>query len=927
MATAQVARPAQAPRRRDAPRPSSTKRSAPDDAAPEQTAKKRRLSEPYVRDSQYILRKHKGKPPSMTIHLHPSHFRFENQDGSFAYDSPMRFVLQHLQRGTVPHEILGDLLSAKVQFYDGCLIVEVHNHRGAGGKKLGPRDKSADKEKFSMHNYNEHITPSPYAPFPSKAQAAAEAQALEKANDTTPERPKNKEKEGTRISTVVLHPTEQTKHEEVMILARTPMSEIRNKKNTGDSAATGASDNASSAPLTPGGSGNAKSEKMAMDQSELYSFQADQLVTTEPPLYLEPAKDAAEAQAILDLLANPLHSGKPPSPRERKRTTAEVAADDAQAAEAERRMLIMDERIKPAARTAAGAATSDNQSAAASLGFSRFKTIEMVRQNHEKAEREKKEEEARAAVEKRQFEEQAAQQQKMLQVQRQREQLQKQQQQQQQRQLAAQQQAELMRQQQLQQQQQQQQQNNMMQNHGHPTQNNLMQNQQGNFQHPQVAAAQGSPIPRQQSNTPMMQSSPMVQQGGFPMVSQPSNTGAGSPPRPASAQMQHSGVAMARNVSQQAPGSRNHTPQMTNTPSMAQAIPGRQVSQTPRMMQPGSPDIGMTQNTPNNMMMMQNAGQMGQNFTPEQMAMIQTQRALHGGQGMNNGQNLGGNAASMTPEHIQFAQQMAKLTQMFQQFQRQWQEHQSMGNLEAAAKMKEQAFAVQRRMAHMKNAMAQRQMSGNAGSPGMNMQQQTPQMGHSHPGFQQQQGHQQMQQMPQQGNMQDSNGMTVQQQQQQQLAQQQFAARQQQAQQQLAALMKQHGGNPPQQVIAGLPPYLKQMLQQQTQKQQQARVQAQAQARMQQGHPQQQQQNGGGVGNEQYVQHLQRMQNQLGMQMNQPHQQQTPGGGMGMPMGMNNMQQFGGQQQQQQGQGQNDPLNAHFAAMANTLQRGGQGMQ
>ena len=361
-------------------------------------------------------------------------------------------------------------------------------------------------------------------------------------------------------------------------------------------------------------------------------------------------------------------------------------------------------------------------------------------------------------------------------------------------------------------------------------------------------------------------------------------------------------------------------------------MPGRQVSQTPRMMQPGSPDVGMSQNTPNNMMMMQGGGQMGQNFTPEQMAMIQTQRALNGGQGMANGHNLGGNAASMTPEHIQFAQQMAKLQQMSQQCQHQYREFQQMGQLEAAAKMKEQAFAVQRKMAHMKQVMAQRQhAAGNAGSPGINMQQQTPQMGHSHPGFQQQQqGHQQMQQMPQQGNMQDLNGMTVQQQQQQALAQQQFAARNQQAQQQLALLMKQHGGQPPPNVIANLPPYLKQMLQQQTQKQQQARAQAQAQARMQQGHPQQQQQqNGGGVGNEQYVQHLQRMQNQLGMQMNQPHQQQTPGGGMGMPMGMNNMQQFGGQQQQQQqGQGQNDPLNAHFAAMANTLQqRGGQGMQ
>lgn len=928
MATAQVARAAQAPRRRDAPRPSatSTKRSAPgDSAAPEQAAKKRRLSEPYVRDSQYILRKHKGKPPSMTIHLHPSHFRFENQDGSFAYDSPMRFVLQHLQRGTVPHEILGDLLSAKVQFYDGCLIVEVHNHRGAGGKKLGPRDKSADKEKFSMHNYNEHITPSPYAPYPSKAQAAAEAQALEKTSDTTPERPKGKEKEGTRISTVVLHPTEQTKHEEVMILARTPMSEIRNKKKTGDSTTNGTSETTSSAPLTPGGSSNAQSEKMAMDQSELYSFQADQLVTTEPPLYLEPAKDADEAQAILDLLANPLHSGKPPSPRERKRTTAEMAADDAQAAEAERRMLIMDERIKPAARTAAGAATSDNQSAAASLGFSRFKTIEMVRQNHEKAEREKKEEEARAAVEKRQFEEQAAQQQKMLAQQKARENFARQQQQQQQRQLAAQQQAELMRQQQLQQQQQQQQQNNMMQNHGHPGQNNLMQNQQGNFQHAQVAGVQGSPIPRQQSHTPMMQSSPMVQQGGFPMVSQPSNTGAGSPPRPASATMQHSGVSMARNVSQQAPGSRNHTPQMTNTPSLAQAMPGRQVSQTPRMMQPGSPDIGMQQGTPN-AMIMQGGGQMGQNLTPEQLAMLQTQKALHGGQGMPNNQNIGGNSTSMTPEHIQFAQQMAKLQQMFQQFQRNYQEQQAMGQLERAAQYKEQALNVQRRMAQMKAQMAQRQqMAGNAGSPGVNMQQQTPQMGHSHPGFQQQQALQQMQQMPQQGNMQNNNGMTVQQQQ-QAMAQQQFAARNQAAQQQLSALMQKHGGQPPPQVIASLPPYLRQMLQQQTQKQQQARAQAQAQARMQQGQHVQQQQNGGG-GNEQYVQHLQRMQNQLGMQMGQPHQQQTPGGGMGMPMGMNNMQQFGGQQQQQQGQGQNDPLNAHFAAMANTLQRGGQSMQ
>ena len=908
-----------------------------------------------MRNSQYILRKHKGKPASMTIHLHPSHFRFENQDGSFAYDSPMRFVLQHLKNGTVPHEIIEELLSAKVQFYDGCLIVAVHNHRGAGGKKQSPRDKSADKEKFSMHNYNEHITPSPYAPYPSKAQAAAEAQALEKANDTTPERPKGKEKDGPHVSTIVLHPTEQTKHAELMILARTPISELRNKKKPGDSTTPGAQDATTqpSAPLTPGGSTSAQSEKMAMDQNDLYSFQSDQLVTTEPPLYLEPARDPDEAQGILDLLENPLHSGKPPSPRERKRTTAEVAADDAQAAEAERRMLIMDERIKPSARTATGAATSDNQSAAASLGFSRFKTIEMVRQNHEKAEREKKEEEARVAVEKRQFEEQAANQQKLLQ-QKQRETLlyQKQQQAQQQRQMAAQQQADLLRQQQMQaqqqaqhQQQQQQQQANMMQNHGHPSQNNMMQNQQANFQHPQIAGVQGSPIPRQQSQTPMMQSSPMVQQGGFPMVPQASNTGAGSPARPASATRQHPGVAMARNASQQAPGSRNHTPQMVNTPSMAQAMPGRQLSQTPRL-QPGSPDVGMSQ-TPNGMMM-QGGGQMNQNLTPAQVAMLTTQRELNAGQGMPNGQMPAGNPASMTPEHIQFAQHMAKMQQAFQHYQRLWQEQSSIGNHENAAKMKEQALQLQRKMAQMKSQMAQRQqMAANASTPGVNMQQQTPQMGHAHPGQQQQnqqqmqmqqmqqmqamQQHQQQQQQQQQqqGNMQDPNGMSAQQQAQAQ-AREQFALRHHQGQQQLNQLFKQHNGQVPPHIIAGLPPYLKQMMHQQQQKQQQVRAQAQARlhtGQHQQQQMQQQQGGGGVVGNEQYVAHLQRMQNQLGMQMGQPQQQQTPGGSMNMAMGMNNMQQFGNQQQQQQQQGQNDPLNAPFAAMANALQRGGgQGM-
>ena len=120
---------------------------------------------------------------------------------------------------------------------------------------------------------------------------------------------------------------------------------------------------------------------MCIEENDWYSFHADLLVATEPPLYLEPVDNPQDAGRLLDLLSDPRYQELPPSPKTRKKTTAEVAADDAQRQETERRMLIIDERIKPAGT---GAAQNDNQTAPSSLTFSRFKTIEMVRQNFRK---------------------------------------------------------------------------------------------------------------------------------------------------------------------------------------------------------------------------------------------------------------------------------------------------------------------------------------------------------------------------------------------------------------------------------------------------------------------------------------------------------------------------------------------------------------
>lgn len=80
-------------------------------------------SEPLVRDSTHILKKFSGNKPSLVIHLHTKFFRFDQQDGSFPYESPMRVLLEHIKNSTVPHEMIDELTKAGVKFYDGLSLM------------------------------------------------------------------------------------------------------------------------------------------------------------------------------------------------------------------------------------------------------------------------------------------------------------------------------------------------------------------------------------------------------------------------------------------------------------------------------------------------------------------------------------------------------------------------------------------------------------------------------------------------------------------------------------------------------------------------------------------------------------------------------------------------------------------------------------
>ena len=72
-----------------------------------------------VKSTSYILKKYKKVAPSVILHLHPTHFRFDQQDGSFSYNSSMRFLLEHLKAETVPHDMIDELLLSGVKFYEG----------------------------------------------------------------------------------------------------------------------------------------------------------------------------------------------------------------------------------------------------------------------------------------------------------------------------------------------------------------------------------------------------------------------------------------------------------------------------------------------------------------------------------------------------------------------------------------------------------------------------------------------------------------------------------------------------------------------------------------------------------------------------------------------------------------------------------------
>ncbi|KAF1980398.1 hypothetical protein BU23DRAFT_548551 [Bimuria novae-zelandiae CBS 107.79] len=650
MSAALAARPSQALRqRRESQRPKAVAKAIMDNSAPK--AEERR----YVTTQEDILRKFPNVEPSMRIFLYPSHFRINDSQETLGYASPMKELLDHVRNKTIPHNMLEELHLTGIRFYDNCLIVQVHNLRGVGIKPKHDTNSSADglgAEPFSVHNYNSFITPSPHVPHPSLKANAKPGQAdgqlanseskadkdVDKENMPAPGQPSSqKQTSKEKISTVVLFPTPQSHFADLTILANTPQQDAATmRRNQAVARAAGNPPTPLTAvPPTPSAlaaSRSPKRQKTVLDENNLYEFEAAVFHETCPKLYLEPTKSLEETLALMEAHTHPNNQNSPPARKTRKRTTAELAADEAEAADMQRYMLAGDEFQASKTATAAGGDEGQHavRASANQQTFSRFKTLAAIKTNHEEAERRKKEEEARQAQAKRQAQMDAeAQKRREMEANDQAAMLQKKQ--------------EAMRQQQQQQQ-----------------QALAMQMAQANAQvsQPPLSATQpqfSSPVVRQQ--TPMANAaSPLIHphathpMGGTPMAATPSNQAAGSPARPASA-ISHHPNAMARTASQQQHQnlSRTGTPHIAQgTPVMNQVMPARNISSTPtpRMNNQGSPSGPIPGGTP--MMMPQQS----QNMTPEQIQFLQSRNMqMRAAQGMQQ--------ANLSPSNPQQLQQLA----------------------------------------------------------------------------------------------------------------------------------------------------------------------------------------------------------------------------------------------------------------------------
>ncbi|TEB33050.1 hypothetical protein FA13DRAFT_1627386 [Coprinellus micaceus] len=108
------------------------------------------LTESYNRTRyvEELLETVDEKPPSFTVHLHPE-FWVLNNGSKFLYHNQIASLLDDIRAHRIPVDFLELFDSARVPFYEGCMVVELLDYRAQ--KFNQPLPEKPERTRVTLH--------------------------------------------------------------------------------------------------------------------------------------------------------------------------------------------------------------------------------------------------------------------------------------------------------------------------------------------------------------------------------------------------------------------------------------------------------------------------------------------------------------------------------------------------------------------------------------------------------------------------------------------------------------------------------------------------------------------------------------------------------------------------------------------------------
>lgn len=110
----------------------------------------------FATTTQEILRKYARHPPSLTFHIYETHYRFNNTPDSNIIPKNSLMIkdfLKHVMREEIPVEMTELVKDFAIRAYDGCLILQVYDHRNlVSADKENKENQASTADKNTQDN-------------------------------------------------------------------------------------------------------------------------------------------------------------------------------------------------------------------------------------------------------------------------------------------------------------------------------------------------------------------------------------------------------------------------------------------------------------------------------------------------------------------------------------------------------------------------------------------------------------------------------------------------------------------------------------------------------------------------------------------------------------------------------------------------------